>query len=320
VPPTVTGTTAPQEQPKGSWIRVAAAVLIVLLVVAVLAFIFIPYVSQVGSSTIAQTGCPSTTNASGIVTAPNPSYDVQELMAFAPSYSGLDVNVTAVAQCDANGYGPSYLLNGLSNTGYWYQVGINWDWPLQSGGYSPGFGFVSEAWAPGGLTRAPASSAFSGTVNPGDTVELSLSFSGGQLVASAHDLNTGAEGSTSYPARAATVFVGTEAQQSRSRFSFATRGYFTGLMTEWYHVNPSVNGVEQKVTYSENTTAIASATLGVDEWNFSTPVSTPVFSAAANNGNPIDLSAQPNQLQQFTLNGYTMSADAYEFSSGLLLD
>ncbi|MDA4124063.1 MAG: hypothetical protein OK438_01240 [Thaumarchaeota archaeon] len=295
---------------------VSAAVLIVLLVVALAVFAANPHASQVSSNTTVQTGCPSTTNSSGNVTAPNPSYDVQELMGFAQSYSRLEVNVTAVAQCDANGYGPAYLLNGLSNTGYWYQVGINWNWPLQTGGYSPGFGFVSETWAPGGLTRAPATSALTGTVNNGDTVELSLSFTGGRLVAFAHDLNTGANGSSSYPARAATIFVGTEAQQSHSRFSFATQGYFTGLMTEWYHVNASENGVEQKVTYSENTTAIASATLGVGEWNFTVPAPSSVFTAAANNGNPIDLGAKPYQLQQFTLNGYTVTADAYEFSTG----
>ena len=316
VPPAETGTTVPQGSSKGILVRVVAIIVIVLLVLAVAAFGLMPFVSQVHSSTITQAGCPSSSNSSGVVAAPNPSYDVQELEAYTQSYPSLEVNVTAVAQCDASGYGPSYLLNGLSNTGYWYQVGINWNWPLQSGGYKTGFGFVSETWAPGGLSQAPASAPFSGPINSGDIVELSLSFGGGQLVASARDLNTGASGSSSYPARGATFFVGTGQQQSRTRFSFATRGYFTGLMTEWYHVNASVNSVEQMVTYSENTTAIGSAVLGVGEWNFTTSAPSPVFSAAVNNGNPTDFSTQPNQLQQFTLNGYTISADAYRFTTG----
>ncbi len=237
-------------------------------------------------------------------------------MVFTQTYTQLEFNVTAVAQCDTNGYGPAYLLNGLSNTGYWYQVGINWDWPLQTGGYNPGFGFVSEAWAPGGLTRSPASVPFSGTVNQGDTIELSLSFNGGRVIASARDLNTGASGSMSYSANRATTFIGSQAQQSNPRFSFATQGYFTGLMTEWYHVNSSYSGPEGRVTYSENTMPIASATLGVGEWNFTTTVPSSVFSDVANNGNPIDFSAQPNQLQQFALNGFTLSADANEFVTG----
>jgi hypothetical protein len=84
-------------------------------------------------------------------------------------------------------------------------------------------------------------------------------------------------------------------------------------MTEWYHVSASGNGPGHEVTYSENTTAIASATLGVGEWNFTASEPSSVFSVVADSGNQVAFGAQPNQLQQFTLNGYTLSADAYEF-------
>jgi hypothetical protein len=310
------GTTAPQELPRRSGLRiVAVAVLIVVLLVFVLLLPMIPAALHVSSSNT-QTACPLGSGSSTIVSAPNPGYDVQEIMAFAQSYPQLEFNVTAVAQCDANGYGPAYLLNGLSNTGYWYQVGINWDWPLQTGGYIPGFGFVSEAWAPGGLTRSPSTAPFSGSVNPNDTIELSLSFNGATVTTSATDLNTGASASANYSANRATTFVGTQAQQSRPRFSFATRGYFTGLMTEWYHMDPNINGPSRSVIYSETTTPITSATLAVGEWDFTTSVPVAVFSDVANNGNPTDFSAQPNQFQQLTLNGYTLSADAYEFVTG----
>jgi len=295
--------------------RVAAAVIVIVLLVVVSVFVVIPLVTHNHSDTL-QTNCPAIPASSTFIEAPNPNYDVQEVMVFTQTYTQLEFNVTAVAQCDGNGYGPAYLLNGLSNTGYWYQVGINWDWPLQSGGYNSGFGFVSEAWAPGGLTRSPPSVEFSATVNQGDMIELSLSFNGGQVVASARDLNTGASGSMSYPARTATMFVGSQAQESQSRFSFETEGYFTGLMTEWYHVSASYSGPEQEVTYSGSTMSIASATLAVGEWNFTATTPSSVFSDLANNGNPIDFGAQPNQLQQFVLNGFTLSADAYEFVTG----
>jgi hypothetical protein len=288
-------------------------IIVLLVVVSVVIAISSFYPSR---SINTLTNCPPSPASSTFVTAPNPNYDAQEVMVFTQSYSQLEFNVTAVAQCDSDGYGPSYLLNGLTNTGYWYQVGIDWNWPLQNGGYNSGFGFVSEAWAPGGLTRSPPSVAFSGTVNQGDTIGLSLTFSDGRVVASAMDLDTGASGSTSCPARTATMFVGSQAQQSQPRFSFATEGYFTGLMTEWYHVSPSYAGPERSVAFSESTVSIASATLAVGEWNLTAATPSSVYSDLAANGNPIDFGAQPNQLQQFVLNGFTLSADAYEFVTG----
>ena len=312
--PGVSGPT--QERPKQSRIWIAlAAVLIVAMLVTVSLFALFPSTGHaISISPIA--GCPPNPDPSATVSAPNTDYDVQEVMAFTQSYSQLAFNVTAVAQCDANGYGPAYLLNGLSNTGYWYQVGINWDWPLQSGGYVSGFGFVSEDWAPGGLSRTPTSTPFSGTVNQNNTIELSLQFSGGSVIASAKDLNTNASASITYPANRANDFVGLEAQQSRLRFSFSTRGYFTGLMTEWYHVSPNSSGPGQGVVYSETVNPVTSATVGVGEWNFTASGPVSVFSSVANDGNPIDLVAQPNQLQQFTLNGFVLSADAFEFVTG----
>ncbi|MGA2199413.1 MAG: hypothetical protein ABSG45_05695, partial [Nitrososphaerales archaeon] len=67
------------------------------------------------------------------------AYDEQIGMTFTQSFTSLEYNVTAVAQTDpALDTGPGYLLNGLSNTGYWYQVGLSWNW---SPGQTPGTGF-----------------------------------------------------------------------------------------------------------------------------------------------------------------------------------
>ncbi|HYB07168.1 MAG TPA: hypothetical protein VEB87_03315 [Nitrososphaerales archaeon] len=311
MPPAESGTTAPQGRPRRSRINIAvAAVTIAALLVIVSLFGIIPTGAHVLSGSNAN--CLLSPGSSTVASEPKPDYDVQEVMAFAQSYPRLEFGVTAIAQCDANGYGPAYLVNGLSNTGYWYQVGINWDWPLQKGGYVPGFGFVSEVWGTGGLTSSSASTPFSGTVNPNDTVELRLSFNGDAVVASARDLNTGASASASYPAYGATSFVGSQAQQSPS----ATRGYFTGLMTEWYHASPNYTGPEQEVTYS-GATPITSATLGVTEWNFTTSVPVPVFSSVANGGIPIDFGKQPNQLQQFTLDGYWYQLQQFPLNGSL---
>jgi len=52
--------------------------------------------------------------------APSPNYDEQLGTTFTQDFSSLAYNVTALAQADADGYGPGYLLNGLTPEGYWY--------------------------------------------------------------------------------------------------------------------------------------------------------------------------------------------------------
>ena len=60
-------------------------------------------------------------------------YDVQIGETFGVNLTGLAVNVKAVAQADPSGYGPCYLLNGLTSSGWWYQVGLSYNWPDSSG-------------------------------------------------------------------------------------------------------------------------------------------------------------------------------------------
>src|SRR5580704_12041724 len=56
--------------------------------------------------------------------APSPTYDEQLGITFTQDFSSLEYNVSALAQASPDGYGPGYLLNGLTPEGYWYQVGI----------------------------------------------------------------------------------------------------------------------------------------------------------------------------------------------------
>ena len=73
------------------------------------------------------------TNSTFPTTAGKATYDQQVSMIFTQDFQALSYNVTAVSQTDSSGYGPAYLLNGLSDTGYWYQVGLAYNWPLASG-------------------------------------------------------------------------------------------------------------------------------------------------------------------------------------------
>src|SRR5579871_5064841 len=125
---------------------------------------------------------------------PTPNYDEQLGLTFTETFSSLAYNVTAVKQADSLGYGPAYLLNGLSNKGYWYQVGVSWDWPFLDGGYSPGFGFNYEAFSYNGSSIFPANSGgldnFTGPVAEGDLIQLSLTFSGTNVTMKAFDWNS----------------------------------------------------------------------------------------------------------------------------------
>lgn len=297
-------------RPERTRARMAVALILVSLLAVASFVLVVDPSSYLASSVGSASGCPSAGSVSTNSSGSSPDYDVQQIEVFAQSYHDLAFNVTAIAQCDASGFGPSYLLNGLTNTGYWFQVGIDWNWPLQTGGFSPGFGFVSEGWAPGGETSASPFVPLSGTVNNGDTIQMTLSLSGGQVIAGVRDVDTGASASTSYAAGAATAFVGSQDQQSQPRFSFATEGYFTGLMTEWYHASPNMGGEGKDVTYSSSSTAVPSATVGVGEWNFTGRSPSTIFAYAANYGEPLSLTSEP---QSFAVAGFSVSASTTEF-------
>src|SRR5260370_31662468 len=72
---------------------------------------------------------------------PAANYDEQLGLTFAQNATALSYNVTAVTQTDSYGYGPAYLLNGLTNYGDWYQAGFSFDCPFSAGGFILGIYF-----------------------------------------------------------------------------------------------------------------------------------------------------------------------------------
>jgi hypothetical protein len=230
-------------------------------------------------------------------------------MTFTQSFKSLEYNVTAVIQTDTTlDTGPAYLLNGLSNVGYWYQVGVSWNW---SPGDTPGTGFDMnyEVFDPGQNSVFPTNGgggvqAFSGTVEGGDTVTLNLYFKSPNVVMLAVDANTGAFANVTYSAEGATYFAGSPSAVANSN------GYFTGLMNEWYHGNPFyANG--KQVTFSDPQYALISAWMWMDEFNSNTLKD--IFSSTT--PSPVSYS-NPNVLQKFSYNGTLEFSDAYEFITG----
>ncbi len=239
-------------------------------------------------------------------TPPAVNYDEQIGMTFSQSFTSTSYNVTAVQQTDSDGYGPAYLLNGVTDGGYWYQIGITYNWPGNVG-YVPGWAVVYEVWDNAGNSIFPANGGgglanFTGPVNNGDKVQLSLYFSGSQVQMTVKDWNTGATGSEPYAAFGST-FIGLNAPADAN-------GYFTGPMTEWYHVNPYY-ATDREVTYHNPKQALSSAIVWADEFNSNTMASLWGSKGSLTFTNP-------DQLLSFSINGAVIHANAYSFITGAL--
>jgi hypothetical protein len=231
-------------------------------------------------------------------------------MTFNQNFQYLKYNVTAIAQTDKNGYGPGYLLNGLSNMGYWYQVGVAYNWPYVNGGYTRGFRFIYEVFDDSGVSIYPSSGgggliSFSGPVHPGDIILLELNFSNGNVVMKAQDWNTGSTQQRTYTDKSASYFRGLSSAADYN-------GFFTGLMTEWYHSNPYVSS-EEEVNYSQTILPLTSATMWMDEYDPSNPSWTGSWS---NSTHPLQYTSSPQELRVFSSHNATECSNAYEFISG----
>ncbi len=128
-------------------------------------------------------------------------------------------------------------------------------------------GFMAnyEVFAPNGVDIYPSNNSggvaeIYGTVNPGDIVQLGLYIndSTNTVKMLLYDKTTGAHYSTSYSAFNATEFVG-------NPYSPSTNGFFTGLMTEWYNLEPTF-GNQLEVIYSEYGDVREPAWLWIDEF------------------------------------------------------
>ena len=204
-----------------------------------------PYTSSDNTTvptTISSTTSQQTTTLTPTTTVITTTWSEQLGVEFTQNIASLAYNVTAVAQTDQYGCGPTYLVNGLSNKGWWYQIGLEYAY----GCSTPGFAMDWEVFPPGntnGTVIPPGVAEFNGKVNAGDKILLDLlPSSNGTLIMEAIDWNTGAVAKYEYSFEGASTFVGTP--------QYCEYCAFTGLMTEWQRPY-SYYGNEQQVTYSE---------------------------------------------------------------------
>lgn len=218
-----------------------------------------------GISYLAIKSSPSNRNDKVAVKGSMPAYDEQEIISFDENFTSLSFNVKAVEQQDSVGYGPSYLLNGLSDNGYWYQVGISYHWSMHVANqsyYWNGWTYACEVFDYAGKSIfqvAGGKNIILMNIRNQDTVNLNLYFkSNGSVVMKVVDLNNSVSELRTFSAFGGDSFVGT-------RNTSSNIGFFTGLMTEWYHTTPYY-GNESNVTYESSIDRVQFVNFGIEEF------------------------------------------------------
>jgi hypothetical protein len=211
-----------------------------------------------GSADPCSPGTHEPQNITGNMNPQIANYDKQVWGIFGQDAISMIYNVSAVEQTDASGYGPAYLLNGYTDKGYWYQVGIAWHWLTRSNvGYYDGFSFFVQVYNSNSNDAQLVNILSPIFINGGDKVELRMSISSvaDQVTMGVHDWATGAMNQNRTAAYGASHFVG-DLSNTRNP---------TSLLIEAYGRN-FVCGLD-RTTFSSSS---ASPPIGVriDEWNF----------------------------------------------------
>ena len=191
-------------------------------------------------------------------------YDTQYWLDLQGNQPSLSFSVQAQAKIDSFGYGPGLMVNGVTGQGYWYQVGLTYNWWNYTGlGYAHGFQMFYQVYSTQtGNAVYPYSNGSTSpisfkTLQSGDTVTLSLTIVNDQVMMQAKDLQTGETIAKSYPAFGSTYFSSTNPQSD----------YTTGVLTEWPHVVPYFCPATL-TQFTSNSGTIGSGWVQTNVWNF----------------------------------------------------
>jgi len=216
--------------------------------------------------------CPQTIPADAVLLADMVNepvaYDLQAAYVGASGGSSISYQVDAIPQSGNCALGFAYFVNGYvddSGQPYWYQVGLSYDWG--AGAFaSSGWGLAFEVFGPEGGSLYPSPyggagvASFSGPINSGDPVLLTLAIGGGSVSFTGSDSTTHASASQSYPSEGGMQFGGGMPPQNP--------GYFTGAMTECY-TDSATSTALSNVTFTNEAGSQTQAGVLVEEINFS---------------------------------------------------
>ena len=190
-----------------------------------------------------------------------PAYLQEYWLGFYQNFTSINYNVTAVEQTDLQGYGPAYLLNGLTDQNVWYQVGIAWKLANRT---ASSFEMVYKVWnASTASPLLPASGPAFGSVpmtglSAGGKVLLSLSFGNGTVVMSTYDWGSGLRRSVAFSSFGASIF---------GYFQYVPSHFRSSLMVQWYHIIP-YTCTSSRVVFSVTNHRLFYGWLSSNELNF----------------------------------------------------
>lgn len=235
-------------------------------------------------------------------------YSEALILAVNSTLTHVEFNVTALEQCSDDDIGPGYILAGLTDQGYWYEVGLAWNWPISldpSGGVANGFHSIYSSYTASGTIQKI--NGYTNTlnmlkgVNDGDLVQLGLSISNGDILMSVHDWNSEITDRLSTSAYSASKFVAPKG-------GFDSNGYYTGVATVEFH-GSSFFGDEQRAVYKYPNIPQSSAWMRIEE--HTDPGNTIVF----NQQTPVKYNSSP-QLENLTYEGTTVASNSTTFMTG----
>ncbi len=171
-----------------------------------------------------------------------PTYDQQEGVIFlGGNFKSMEVDVTATAQKNPKAVKSFYLLNGLTKSNGWYQVGLE---NSEKNGKAT-FNFKIDIFPNSSVVSNTGNDIvnkqieFSKPITENDTIQLHLETMKNSVILSGRDLNNGAVASYIYTTnKPIGEFIGT-----------SINGFFTGIMTEIYHSGKSNEIQETPVKY-----------------------------------------------------------------------
>lgn len=160
-------------------------------------------------------------------------YDVQQGLTIAGNSTYMAYNITPISQSDSAGMGQAYLLNCLSNKGYWYQYGVSYNWTKADGDHYDGFQEIFLPWNPKAAELFPYGPTLQNvSIRTGDKVLLSMYFLNGNMLMSLRDWNNGFAQNETYPSYNATYCVGGPYENGINAGTASSQGENTGLLTE----------------------------------------------------------------------------------------
>lgn len=165
----------------------------------------------------------------------------------------LSVDVTAEPSEDEDGYGPAQVLAAHTDTGYWFEVMLTYNWAsgwkedpngkryyLHYRGHSVQF----HVWSSSGETHWYDETHLLGgervEIRDGERINLAMQIQGDEVVLGVYGRK---KYEIRYPSYRSKFFVGTSVKRMEDgNVALHERGYFTGIALERYHTRYTWGG------------------------------------------------------------------------------